>query len=251
MNIGLFRKIAEEITPYTDEVALHILGEPLLHPELEQSLLICNDNGLKVNIATNGILSEKFPLLKESTCIKQVNFSLHSYFANPERIELDRYLEPIFSFCEDKGGVEYVNLRLWDFSASDSESTPILEKIESYFDISLEQFIKSKRRSKKLKSGIYLSLDRRFEFPTLEAPFISEHGSCHGVVDHIAIDVNGIVVPCCLDYRSSIALGDLNRDRFSDVILNKRTLEMYEGFMKGYLSEELCRRCSFISRFSS
>ena len=51
-----FRLLAEKIRPYTDYLYLHVLGEPLMHPELETLLGICGELNFRVVITTNGTL---------------------------------------------------------------------------------------------------------------------------------------------------------------------------------------------------
>ena len=40
-----FRAILGTIEGYTDYLALHVLGEPLLHPELGEILALCQEHG--------------------------------------------------------------------------------------------------------------------------------------------------------------------------------------------------------------
>ena len=54
-----FKEIIEKVKPYTDHVYFHLMGEPLLNKNLARFLEICYENGLKVNITTNGTLLEK------------------------------------------------------------------------------------------------------------------------------------------------------------------------------------------------
>ena len=51
-----FRVILGKIEAHTDHLALHVLGEPLLHPELDELLALCREHNLKVNLTTNGTL---------------------------------------------------------------------------------------------------------------------------------------------------------------------------------------------------
>ena len=59
-----FALFAKKIAPYTDHVYLHVMGEPLLHPELEKIIDNAAREGLSVSITTNGTLLKKcLPLL--------------------------------------------------------------------------------------------------------------------------------------------------------------------------------------------
>ena len=48
MSSGDFETIIKKIKPYTKYVYLHVKGEPLLHPELEEILKICETNKIQV-----------------------------------------------------------------------------------------------------------------------------------------------------------------------------------------------------------
>lgn len=59
MSIDEFRHVINEVYPYTGFIYLHVKGEPLLHPSLEDMLKICRDANINVNITTNGTLLKK------------------------------------------------------------------------------------------------------------------------------------------------------------------------------------------------
>ena len=52
IDIDRFEHIIKEIKNYTNLITLHVKGEPLLHPKLEQILEICKKNNIFVNITT-------------------------------------------------------------------------------------------------------------------------------------------------------------------------------------------------------
>ena len=78
MTLDEFQIVIDKIKDYTDNIYLHVKGEPLLHSKLDNILTICDNNDLKVSITTNGTLlsNKKDILLKHD--IKQINVSLHS-----------------------------------------------------------------------------------------------------------------------------------------------------------------------------
>ena len=59
MTPNEFGVICEKIRPYTDYIYLHLMGEPLLHNELDELLSIAKAQGFKVCITTNGTLLDK------------------------------------------------------------------------------------------------------------------------------------------------------------------------------------------------
>jgi len=99
MGRTLFAKIAGEVAPLTEEVCLHLMGEPLSHPEFHDFIRICAGLRLPVNITTNGTLlnAARVEALLEPA-VMQVNFSLHSFESNFGGRDIAPYLEKIFDF---------------------------------------------------------------------------------------------------------------------------------------------------------
>ena len=59
MSAAEFRRLAEKLRGHVKYIYLHVMGEPLLHPELEDILAAAGEMGFKVCITTNGTLVEK------------------------------------------------------------------------------------------------------------------------------------------------------------------------------------------------
>lgn len=59
MSPAEFTCLAEKIRPHTDFLYFHLMGEPLLHPELETLFGIAGALGFRVIITTNGTLLEQ------------------------------------------------------------------------------------------------------------------------------------------------------------------------------------------------
>ncbi|MGN1213009.1 MAG: radical SAM protein, partial [Christensenellales bacterium] len=56
MTTKQFEYVATQISPLTDNICLHLMGEPLLHPNLDDILKIAEKYNLNVNLTTNGTL---------------------------------------------------------------------------------------------------------------------------------------------------------------------------------------------------
>ena len=53
MPLELFRSAAEQTGRISEVVSLHVLGEPLTHPDFPELLSICSALGLKINLVTD------------------------------------------------------------------------------------------------------------------------------------------------------------------------------------------------------
>lgn len=250
MNEERFVRILDQIQGYTEHIYFHIMGEPLLHPDLARFLDISNEKGFKVNLTTNGTLIDKMTdILISKPALRLVNISVHSF--EGDKPALDSYLDTIFEFIL-KAQKENIlcGLRLWNIkdSVEHDENGHVLQKIKDKFKTGgLSSELNS--RGVEIAEGVYLNFAKQFDWPGLEKDLISEKGFCHGLRDQIGILVDGTVVPCCLDSEGDITLGNINTQDFSSIIESERAEAIYEGFSSRIAVEDLCRKCGYRTRF--
>lgn len=261
MEPDVFREILRQARPFTDQICLHVKGEPLLHPALDRLLDITGEEGLRVNLTTNGTLLRKagYPLLGKPA-LRQVNISLHSMDEHREKGEayqLD-YLGSAIRFAEEAAGRfgVYVSLRLWDAPREAAEEDMkrhrrLLACMEEAFALpalTLDAAVPGK--GIRLAERIYLNRDYRFEWPSLDAEEDEGIGFCHALRTHAAVQCDGTVVPCCLDGEGVIALGNIRERPFAEILAGERARRLREGFSERRAVEELCRKCGYRRRFN-
>lgn len=246
MSVSDFSHIINEIKPYTDYIYLHVKGEPLLNPNLDIFLDICDNNNIKVNITTNGTLLKKnFDILKKHKCLRQINVSLHS------ENEVDDYFDDVFLVCKSLSEHVYISYRLWTLNdlVLDNNSREVVDNIISEYNLSPELVEKVyKEKQIKICENTYINKDNLFEWPSMKSKYNSD-GYCHGIIDHIGILVDGTVVPCCLDGDGVINLGNILSTDFVDILNSDRFISMRDNFKNNLCSEELCKKCRFKDRF--
>ena len=257
MSIDEFKTILKQAAPLAKEVCLHLMGEPLAHPKIRQIISICEDENVQVQITTNGILIKRYAeLLANSKVVRQVNFSLQSFTDNFPNKRIDGYLGEILKFVKDSFEIRpllYTNLRLWNLGDAPNEKANegIFKFIEKFFEIEIKRQVEvGNIKSKRIWNRLYLHFDSRFEWPSLEADFISDIGRCNGLLRHIGIHSDGSVVPCCLDKEATINLGNCLETDLVSILEGERATKMKEGFLNKKLVEDMCQRCDFIQRFS-
>ena len=64
-----------------------------------------------------------------------------------------------------------------------------------------------------------------------------------------AILVDGTVIPCCLDSKGIINLGNIFQEKITDILNKEKTINIRNNFNNRKCSEELCKHCSFKERF--
>jgi radical SAM protein with 4Fe4S-binding SPASM domain len=254
MDLAEFEAVLKEVSPLAEIVCLHLLGEPLAHPKFSEILDICERYNTQIDLTTNGILIKRYSdRIINSTCVRQVNFSIQAFKDNfPDR-DLDPYLLPLFDFAKSAYAMRpqlYINFRLWNQQSNDSDNEDIFLKIESSFGVKINRNIETGAiKSKKIWNRLYLHFDSRFEWPSFSLPNQGSRGRCHGTVNHIGIHADGTVVPCCLDKNGAIDLGNVKKQSLHDIINSERFIKMRDGFLNGVLVETFCQHCSFIKRF--
>jgi len=56
MDLNMFRSIVEQVAPLTDLVCFHLMGDPLVHPQLAEMIGICDEYEANIFLVTNGVL---------------------------------------------------------------------------------------------------------------------------------------------------------------------------------------------------
>ncbi len=257
ISTDLFRRIVQQVAPLTEQIAFHLMGDPLVHPQLPELVKICGEYKAKIFFVTNGVLlKEPQSELLLDPAFRQVNFSLHSFTDNfPER-DPSAYLERIFAYSERALEARpdlYLNYRLWNMQearGSAEGDRDLLRRIGERFQVEVPQSVDVRRKkSHPLKGRLYLHFDTEFTWPDLHAPVIGTQGRCHGLSTHFGILVDGTVVPCCLDKEGAIPLGNVNEKSVEEILAAPRALKILNGFRARQLVEDLCQRCQYIERF--
>ena len=255
MSLDLFSKTLAQVSKVSQLVALHLMGDPLVHPELKEILDLCQKHKTRVFMVTNGVLI-KSPELLLHEAINQVSFSLHSYTDNFPGQDPTQYLERIFKFTElafEKRPKLFINYRLWNLkskSGTDQQNEIFFKAIEDRFQIKIPRNIEiANNKNLKLKNYLSLHFDVEFTWPALSLPVLGTEGTCHGLKSHFGVLIDGTVVPCCLDKEGHIPLGNLNQQPLNQILASPRALKIIKGFQQNRLEEDLCQRCQYIERF--
>lgn len=245
MSVEEFRTLARRLVGHTKFLYFHLMGEPLLHPDLAQLLDIAHELDFRVIITTNGtLLSDCAETLLSSPALYQVNISLQS-FEGSGMGDLNSYLGTVCGFAKSASekGV-YCSLRLWNEGGDNTRNGEILALLHEHFPDDWEKCL----HNLKLFPGVFLEHGDKFDWPDMDAAE-TEVRFCHALRNQAGVLCDGTVVPCCLDSNGSMALGNLHEQSFGEILAFPRARAIYEGFSRGCAAEELCRHCGYAGRF--
>jgi len=261
MPVDRFAGLLPLVAPLTGQIYLHVLGEPLLHPDFAAMIALAGQAGVPVSITTNGtLMASPAAAALLAPGVRQVNISLHSLYGESDDAVRAQRLRDILDFTRQAFAVRpdlYINYRLWNFetarhSAENDLNTWICRTLAETFAIPEPTVAQAAGcKTRRLLNRLYLDLDTRFEWPTL-TPGAPEHdlGYCHGLTGQLAILVDGTVVPCCLDRDGVINFGNVFETPLDAILASPRVVAMYDALRAGRLVEPLCRQCTFRMRFA-
>lgn len=239
LSLDQILKIIEKIKDYTDYIYLHVLGEPLLHPDIDDILAMLDRSGLKLILVSNGTLLGKHPDLLEHSCLYKLAISIHSidsvavsedYFKNIDELIRDNHNK---------------NIELRFYGDIHNNALHYLEHLKENYVFEET----SKKDSFKIADKVYVYTQKMFKWPSLDDPYLGEKGRCLGAISQLAILANGDVVLCCLDPYGHTKIGNVLEQDFKDIIDSDLYRETIKKLRNNILSFELCKHCTYRKRF--
>lgn len=267
MSVEKFGIIAKKVAGVGRIYTFHLLGDPLVLPNLKDFIKLANAHKMTLELTTSGFyMSEKnAQLLLESENIRQINLSLMAFLAQ-KKLNLNEYFAPILRFLHlhlAQNSQSFVNLRLWNLGANFTppfENNAIYSLLEREFNTKIQKNAPKNRLENRIilhQSELFCwagtkadDLGVQKEFVDLQgeknAPKVPcVKGSCHALRKQIGILSDGTVVPCCMDTSGVMGLGNLFTQELSEILASKRAVVMKKGFERGEFTEKLCQQCEF------
>ncbi len=260
MSLDEVRLVIAKFKNSAKKFYLHVMGEPCLHPDINEIVKEFKKENLNINIVTNGTIIEK---LNTKNSPNSVCISLHSFSNNDTTLSLKEYIDKAINYYNNiKNNDTFTEFRLWNITKktiNNEENQFLLSYLENEIktDINLKEYVEnyvlednsnsSKRRfNKEIKNKLYISMAKEFSWPYIDNENDKEErGFCYGLRNQIAILSDGTVVPCCLDSEGEINLGNIFCQELIDILNSKRAKEMFDGFTAKRITENLCKNCGY------
>ena len=240
-----FCRVLDQLDGQTKYIYYHLMGEPLIHPELPDFLRIAKERGFKSIITTNGTLLSKRGADMIAAGPHKVSISLHS-FEGQDAEAFERYMTVVTDFADtaSQAGIIVV-FRLWNRGFDGGRNDSIYDYLRRRFEGEWTE----NSRGIRIHDKLHLEWGDRFVWPDREAPLQGDAVFCYGLRDHFGILCDGTVVPCCMDSDGFIALGNIFKEPIADILDSSRVKNMIDGFAHRKATEDLCRRCGYAQRF--
>lgn len=253
MSVENFDYIVKNVDSFTEHIYLHLMGEPLLHPRLNEIIEIANKNDLSIKITTNGTLLEENIALLSTKSVKQINISLQSILTND--IDKNQYLTSVFYAIKEIRKLNpdtTIHLRLWNSveNCINSDNEFIRDFVLEKYNVDIFS-VQNINNGHKLGEKLLLLYANAFKWPEENTLDYKGNAFCQGLRNQIGILVDGTVVPCCLDNNGSIALGNIFDTSLEEILETQKAKELYDGFSNHKAVMELCKHCEYRTRFNN
>lgn len=232
MSLEEFSIILKKIYPYTKYIYLHVLGEPLLHPNINEFINLAAKD-FYVNITTNGYLINN---IKDNKDIRQLNISLHS-FSDIYNKSFDEYINDLFNYSDLNNDI-YINYRLW---SNTKYFDNFICKLEEKYNVKIDK----NKINNTLKNNVFLNFKKEFIWPQVSNDK-SFKGPCYALTDHIAILSDGTITACCLDVDGELSFGNIYTDSLENILKSFKFMKMKKELKNGIRCNELCKKCNFL-----
>ncbi len=245
LTVPEFERTAGELRGFADYLYFHLMGEPLLHPDLADFFAIAHRLGFRVILTTNGtLLREKTDVLLSAKSLFKVSVSLHSFEANDITVPQEQYLDECFDFCDRASAEGVISvMRLWNLGGEENRrNADILARMHGRFPEDWRTIFSGY----KLRDRLFLEWGQRFDWPDTEAAYYGDCVICRGLHDQVGVLSDGTVVPCCLDADGAINLGNIFETPLDEILSGKRAMELKRAFDRHRVTEPLCQRCGYV-----
>ena len=249
MPLDLFKKIIDDCARFgVNTVVVTGLGEPLLDPTIYEKLKYAVAAGLRVRMVTNASSLDREATLKIlETGIHQVAFSVDGYdkrtYENIRKgLCYESVVSNIVNFLEEREKRQMTMpktlINFVSFSTNKREETRFRRFWENKVDFVRIAIARSWQGTIRLRGG-----KRRFENLSLRVP-------CELLWMEMAVYSSGVAVACCTDWRGSLIIGDLTKQKIDEVWFGEKAERLRRLHLSGKRGDiPTCRQCEHFFSF--
>lgn len=240
ISLDTFEKIVKVSVGHTDKIALAVMGEPLLHPELPQMVAIVKKYGLNAFVWTNGMLldEKKAKALLEAGIDKLffsyeiINKELHEKI----RVGADyhKVMRNLDLFLDLKKSLRpSCKVAVWN----------IVPDVTMSLEFSSD--IKQKYHDVELYASYAMDWHGEIEVESTET-LRTKPAACNQIKNYLSVAYNGDFISCCNDFNHEYKLGNVHDiDSLDEIWFSQQRLSLIKNMNAGTLEGiHPCQNCS-------
>jgi len=219
----LFCKIVDDLPKSVESLVFSLMGEPLMHPRLHEMIDYTAEKGFRPILFTNGTLLEGEALGRiAQSRLSALNLSIEADAKNAEHmrgIDLDVLHKNLAAFRAAKRPETEVKVSIVAHPGN-------LDKIPTVFQDWSD-----------LAENIKISPQLGLSDTAGEAPLCMEPWR-----GNLNFYTNGDVSPCCCDWYTELAIGNLHTQDLPEIIAGEAYRALLRRFLAGQVPN-LCLKC--------
>jgi MoaA/NifB/PqqE/SkfB family radical SAM enzyme len=249
MSFDLFKKIADDMTEFPGQVEVLRMykdGEPLINKRLADMIKYAKDVGAskRIDMTTNAALLTK-DKGKEivNAGLDRINISIygvsneHYKDFSGVKLEFERVLANVRDFYEIRGNCEML-VKINGDTLTETEKEIFLEEFGDYSDKIYIEHIMSCWPEFQLR-GVEVNAQKG-----LYGQEIKEVNTCPYPFYGLAINSDGLVSVCFLDWSRKLIIGDVNKETVQQVWSGKKMRSFQKMFLEGRRKDHpVCGSC--------
>ncbi|MCX6802972.1 MAG: radical SAM protein [Candidatus Diapherotrites archaeon] len=242
IDLNLVKKIVSEVKPYAENISLHFMGEPLLHPNLFEIIKECKKANINTIFSTNARLMTK----KLSKGILSSGLDLIIMNLDGTNKETYETIRRNSDFEKTKANI----MNLLKTKIKYKKKTPLtvvqavqLKKNEKEMNSFKNMWEKIGVDGLKVRIAHTWSGSVDIETKKETRPKVANL-PCFDIWAKIVITWNGNVVPCCNDFDAQNVFGNINKQTISEVWNCDKFVDFRKKLLtKGHYNIPICKDC--------
>jgi len=236
MDFSFYKKIFRKLYPSNLPIYLHLLGEPLMHPDLEKMIRYGKSRGHEIGVFTNGsLLTEENSrkIIAAGLDYLVISFEVFEETFNQLRKggNFNQVRENVINFLKLKGLKRKPRVTISSITLTKEERFE-----HGFWRSKVDKFIEKEIHdwSGDVPKITRIAGRKRTGRKTCLLPWI-----------RMAVLVDGKVVPCCVDYDGKYVVGDLKTDSLKSVWNGGKMNKLRKALLEGRKGDiELCSKCT-------
>lgn len=243
MDMDLFKKIIDESHPWAEIAILHLLGEPLLNPQLPDMIRYCAEHGVRTVLSTNvSVLTDKIGRGIVESGLDVMMISMDG--DEPETYEtlrkggtFERTIANVEKFLEMKGGRSpQVIVQMIDMPETHNQLTAFKahwEKVQNVI-VAIKPF-----------TSWQGDLDEIKKKGWNENLAALEMSRCDRLWMWLTVFADGSLATCCRDYDGTVKLPSLKDHSIQEAWNGPGMRTFRADHLKGRSHTSVCKGCDY------